>query len=72
MINNNFPLSRQVKNLHRCGQAGPGERGGQEGGTSCTPLEDFEKLYHKNPIKQKNRGPPPTFSQNSKYPLKRI
>jgi hypothetical protein len=25
---------------------------------------DFGKLYHKNAIKHKNRGPPPTFSNN--------
>ncbi len=35
----------------RCTQRG--ERG--EGGTSCTPYKDFEKLPHKNAIK----GPPP-------------
>jgi hypothetical protein len=50
---------------------GWGERG-EEGNTSCTPSKDFEKLDHKNAIKHENRGPPPTFSPNPKYPLKRI
>jgi hypothetical protein len=41
-------------------------RGWGEGGTSCTPSKDFEKLDHKNAIKHKNRGPPPRFSHNPK------
>jgi hypothetical protein len=42
--------------------------GGAGGGTSCTPSKDFEKLDHKIAIKRKNRGPPPRFSHNPKYP----
>ncbi len=49
---------------------GGGERG--EGGTSCTPSKDFEKLLHRNTIKHENRGPPPRFFHNPMYPLKRI
>ena len=41
---------------------------GGEGGTSCTPSKGFEKLDHKNAIKHENRGPPPRFSHNPKYP----
>ncbi len=43
-----FP--RQLKclrSVHGCTQ---GERG-EEGGTSCTPSKDFEKLDHKKAIK---------------------
>jgi hypothetical protein len=29
-------------------------------------------LGHKNAIKHENRGPPPRFSLNPKYPLKRV
>jgi hypothetical protein len=36
------------------------------------PSKDFEKLDDKNAIKHKNRGPPPRFSYNTEYPLKRI
>jgi hypothetical protein len=36
------------------------------------PSKDFEKLDYKNSIKHENRGPPPRFSNNTKYPLKRI
>ena len=46
------------------------ERGGW--GTSCTSPKDFKKFGYKNAIKNENRGPPPRFSQNPKYPLKRI
>jgi hypothetical protein len=41
---------------------------GGEGGTSCTPSKGFKKLEHKNAIKHENRGPPPRFSHNPKYP----
>jgi hypothetical protein len=40
---------------------------GEEGGTSCTPSKDFQKLDHKNAIKHKNRGPPQRFFQNHEY-----
>jgi len=46
--------------------------GGGEWGISCTPSKDLEKLDHKNAITHENRGPPPRFSYNHKYPLKRI
>ena len=46
--------------------------GGGVRGTSCTPSKDFEKLDHKNAIKHGNREPPPRFSHNPKYPLKRV
>ncbi len=36
--------------------------------TSYTPSKDFEKLDHKNAIKHVNRGFPPRFSHNPKYP----
>jgi hypothetical protein len=49
-----------------------GGRGGEEGGTSCAPSKDFEKLQHKNAIKHENRGPPPIFFHNPMYSLKRI
>jgi hypothetical protein len=48
-----------------------GRRGGAGGGTSCTPSKYFEKLDHKNAIKHENRGPPPRFSHNPKYPLQK-
>jgi hypothetical protein len=32
------------------------------------PSKEFENLDHKNAIKQVNRGPPPRFSHNPKYP----
>jgi hypothetical protein len=48
-----------------------GERG-EEGGSSCTPSKDFEKLYHKNAIKHENRGPPHIIYHNPNHPLKRI
>jgi hypothetical protein len=51
---------------HRCTQGGPG--GGEEGGTSCSPSKDFEKLDQKNAVKLKNRGPIPRFSHNPKDP----
>jgi hypothetical protein len=31
-------------------------------------LKRHRKLDHKNPIKNKNRGPPPRFSHYPKYP----
>ncbi len=46
--------------------------GGGGGGTSCTPLNDFEKLDHKNAITHQNRGPPSRFSHNPKYPIKKF
>ncbi len=39
--------------------------GGGEGGNSCTPYKDFEKLPHKNAIKT---TPPQWFSHNPNYP----
>jgi len=39
-------------------------RGGEmeeEGGTSCSPSKDFEKLDHKNAIKHEKRIPPLDF-----------
>jgi hypothetical protein len=55
---------------HRCtqGVGGVVEKG-EEGGTSCNPSKDFEKLDHKNAIKHENRGHPP--SHNPKYPLRK-
>jgi hypothetical protein len=45
-------------------------RDGGEGGTSCTPSKDFEKLDHKNAIKYENIRPPapPRFSHKTQYP----
>jgi hypothetical protein len=40
------------------------------GGTSCTPTKDNEKLDHINAFKHENRGPPPKFFHNPKYPSK--
>ncbi len=54
----------QLKHRYTRGRGG----GEEEGGTSCTPSKDFEKFDHKITIKQKNRGPPPRFSHNPKYP----
>jgi len=44
--------------------------GEEEGGTLCTPPKDFEKLDHKNAIKNENRGHPLIlcFLTNPKYP----
>jgi hypothetical protein len=44
---------------HRC------TRG--EGGTSCTPSEDFKKFGHKNETEHESRGLL-RFSQNPQYP----
>jgi hypothetical protein len=35
------------------------DTGGEGGGTSCTPLKDFEKVDHKNAIKLRNGYSPP-------------
>jgi hypothetical protein len=43
---------------YRCTQGGEGE----EGGNSCTPLKDLQKLDHKNAIKMKIEEPQ-IFSQ---------
>jgi hypothetical protein len=42
----------------------------REGGTSCTPSKDFEKLDSKNAIKHENIRPPapPRFSHKPQYP----
>jgi hypothetical protein len=40
---------------------------GREGGTSCTPSKDFEKLDNKNAIKHENREPPPRFFHDPEY-----
>jgi hypothetical protein len=58
-----------VLDEHRCIQRRDGGGGGVP--PHCTPLKDFEKLDHKNAIKHKNRGPPPRFSYNPKYPPQR-
>jgi len=39
-----------------------------DGGISCTPSKDFEKLDHKNAITHENRGP----SHHPMHPLKII
>jgi hypothetical protein len=42
---------------------------------TCTPSKDFKKHGHKNAIKvikHKNTTPPPGFSHNPMYCLKRI
>ena len=46
------------------------QTGGGRGrrGTSCTPSEEFKKLDQKNAIKHENRGAPPRFCHNHKYP----
>jgi len=41
-------------------------------GHLTSPLKRLQKSDHNNAIKNKNRGPPPRFSHNPKYPLKRI
>ncbi len=48
------------------GGPGGGRRGGR--GTSGTPSKDLEKMDHKNAINYRNKGPPPRFSHNPKYP----
>ena len=42
----------------------------REGGTSCTPSKDFDKLDSKNAIKHENIRPPapPRFSHKPQYP----
>jgi hypothetical protein len=44
---------------------------GRRRGHLHTPSKDFKELDHKNAIKNKNRGTPPRFSHNPKYPLQK-
>ena len=60
-------LAQTDVSKHRCTQGGGGE-----GGTHVPPSKDFEKLYHKNAIKNKSRGPPSRFSHNLNYPPQKI
>jgi hypothetical protein len=55
---------------HRCTQGGGGD--GERGGHLMHPLKRLIKILTKNAIKHENRGPPPRFSHNPMYPLKRI
>jgi hypothetical protein len=50
---------------------GGGKRG-TEGGTSCTPSEDFKKLDHKNAKNTKIENPLSDFLTTPSTPLKRI
>jgi hypothetical protein len=48
---------------------GGGGEGGRRGELHLWyPSKDFEKFDYKNAIKHENRGPPPRFSNNTKYP----